>query len=962
MEANSLIDRVTAGWRRIWHYSSAALPLPPIMESDPAKLILRSRIVDPFLLRDSYGTDDLETFRQLYFSRPWQERPRLSWYFDPQYYFDRNSNVANSGIDPFYHFIRWGATERRSPHPLINLDWLFRDFPQSAIQDNPANFLGILLEDLNVSPHPYMDLDYCRQAGTWKEPTDEPFMKRLLQATPSDTLDINPFFNVDWYRSRYRDVPAHSLQALIHFTIKGDFDHRFPSDRFDPDWYLQQYPDVQCSGIPPLFHFLAHGQQEGRLPMPNRSIVNKFDFERERHSKKIELITPPEIRGEPPTVSHPDGADEPDGYARLTAQLVQLNQRTLDSFVERDVLPVHLDGTVRSGIDLRFELPEQPKVSIIIPCYNELPYTLECLHSLAATSLKTSYEVIIADDASPDPNTADLAAIPGVRYLRQEANSGFLKNMNSAFASVRGEYIFLLNNDAQLVGDSLDILTAVLDSHPDVGAAGPKILFPNGRLQEAGCTIEPDGSTSMVGLFDDPDAPQYNYSRDVPYCSAAALLVRKGAVGEILFGEDFAPAYCEDVDLCLRIAANGYRVIYEPAACVVHHLSVSTAKAHQFAKVRQVRVNQQQLMSKWATSLAEMHRVRVLAFYLPQFHPIAENDLWWGKGFTEWRNVAEARPCFHGHYQPHTPADLGFYDLRMIETFAQQALLAQRYGVDGFCMYYYNFAGRRILERPLNNLLDHPEISFPFCICWANENWSRRWDGGDEDILMPQTYDRRLFETLVEDLKRLITDPRYIKVNGKPLFVVYRPALIPGCKQFIEELKRRLRYEVAMDLHSVYVESMELATSQMSPNELGFDGAIEFPPQGIAVSSTDNPALYKSTWQGKRYDYESTVLSAVRRSSAPFIRYPGVFPSWDNTPRQPNFGTVLDNSSPAAFQLYVEAKLDHLNKYLMGDNRLLFVNAWNEWAEGAHLEPDRQFGHQWLEALRAARINCRCHP
>jgi hypothetical protein len=494
------------------------------------------------------------------------------------------------------------------------------------------------------------------------------------------------------------------------------------------------------------------------------------------------------------------------------------------------------------------------------------------------------------------------------------------------------------------------LVSALAD--PTIGAVGPKILFPNGRLQEAGCSINLDATANMIGVFQNPNEPCFLYSRDVEYISGAALMVKREVVGDNLFDESLAPAYCEDLDLCLRIRKSGHRVRYISDAEVVHHLSVSMSDHSK--KMANIVKNQSKILNKWADTIADSNKVRVISFYLPQFHPIKENDFWWGSGFTEWTNVSKAEPSYAGHYQPHLPADLGFYDLRVREVVVKQAELIRRYGLGGTCIYYYNFGGERFLGRPLDIILENRDIDLPFCLCWANENWSKRWDGGTRDLLLGQSYDEKTLSALAKDVTNSALDPRYIRVGGKPVFLIYRPLLLPDPSAVVGLIREVGRREGGLDFHMVFVESLESLEVGASPLSFGFDASVEFPPHGIAVPSTDEPEIFKVGWRGNRFDYEKTVVNAVHRKSVPWPRYPGTFPSWDNTARQPLAGTSFDGCSPEAFQRYAEEQIRKARNLFCDDSRLVFLNAWNEWAEGAHLEPDRAYGHRWLEAIRNA--------
>jgi GT2 family glycosyltransferase len=565
--------------------------------------------------------------------------------------------------------------------------------------------------------------------------------------------------------------------------------------------------------------------------------------------------------------------------------------------------------------------------------------------------------VFLLDDASSDPRVAEFADIPGLIVVRHVQNLHFLRSCNVGFERTTAPFVLLLNNDTQVCDFALDHLIDAMTKDASVGASAPMLLYPNGRLQEAGCFLKSNGDSELIGVGEDPDDPRYNYARPIDYGSGACLMLRREALDGALFDEQFAPAYCEDADLCLRFRSNGWRIVYEPRARVIHHLSVSTARNSVRRREQMVRKNQQKLLEKWQDTLTTENRVRILAFYLPQFHPVPQNNVWWGKGFTEWTNTTRALPSFSGHYQPHLPADLGFYDLRLVDVLGEQQKLARRYGIEGFIVYYYNFNGARILEQPMENLLGRPDIDFRFALCWANENWTRHWDGGQRAALLTQQYSDETLDGVIEDFVRFGRDPRAIRVSGKLLALIYRPLLIPEVTSFAERMRTRFREEGCGEIHLVYVESMEMLAQNISPAGIGFDASVEFPPQGIAERYDRAVEITKVGWQGKLYDYSGTVKNSVMRPRPGYKRYAGVTPSWDNTPRQPLSATTLVGAQPESFQLYLEFKIDETVMFNVSDERLLFINAWNEWAEGAHLEPDRGYGHRWLGSVRNALLS-----
>ena len=347
--------------------------------------------------------------------------------------------------------------------------------------------------------------------------------------------------------------------------------------------------------------------------------------------------------------------------------------------------------------------------------------------------------------------------------------------------------------------------------------------------------------------------------------------------------------------------------------------------------------------------------VKPIAFYLPQFHPVRENSEWWGEGFTEWTNVARARPNFDGHYQPHIPKHLGFYDLRLPEVMQRQTDMAREFGVHGFCFYHYWFSGRRILELPVNNFLAS-NIDFPFCVCWANENWNRRWDGLDQEILLAQEYSTDNDLRFIHDLLPLLKDPRYIRVGGKPVLLVYRTGDLPDPKATAELWRKEAMKAGLPGLHLVSV--LSLWTPLADPKSYGFDALVEFPPHGFGFPVDRRPVrINENSKDHLYYDYNKAVDTSLRRGVAPFPVYRGVMPSWDNTARKQDNGLTFLNSSPEAYRAWLAQLVVHTCRHVPEDRRFIFINAWNEWAEGAHLEPDLKHDLAYLKATRQALVD-----
>jgi len=364
--------------------------------------------------------------------------------------------------------------------------------------------------------------------------------------------------------------------------------------------------------------------------------------------------------------------------------------------------------------------------------------------------------------------------------------------------------------------------------------------------------------------------------------------------------------------------------------------------------------------------------VRPIALYLPQYHPIPENDSWWGEGFTEWTNVSKARPRFSRHFQPHVPADLGFYDLRLPEARQAQADLAREYGIYGFCYYSYWFNGKRLLSRPFDETLASGQPDFPFCLCWANENWTRIWDGLDKDILMEQSYSEEDDRQHIRWLANAFRDKRYIKVGERPLFLVYRARSIPDPVKTTSIWRDEARKLGFRELYLCRVESF--AEEHECPACLGFDASVEFQPDWSSFPTLTMPLRRGRMWQyltrwglsseayqqNDVYSYKRVAELMRRRDLPPYKRFPCVTPGWDNSSRRKRGAIILKGSTPKLYRRWLEATLARFEPYGPGEN-LMFINAWNEWGEGSHLEPDKRWGRAYLEATRSALRNVMGH-
>ena len=340
---------------------------------------------------------------------------------------------------------------------------------------------------------------------------------------------------------------------------------------------------------------------------------------------------------------------------------------------------------------------------------------------------------------------------------------------------------------------------------------------------------------------------------------------------------------------------------------------------------------------------------RALAFYLPQFHPIPENDEWWGEGFTEWTNVTRARPLFPGHYQPHVPGELGYYDLRVPEVREAQAALAAAHGISGFVYYHYWFHGKQLLQRPFDEVLASGSPDFPFALCWANEEWTRNWDAQTGQVLMAQEFSDADDLAHIRWLATAFADDRYIKIDGRPLMLIYRPGQLPDPKRTAGIWRAEAQRLGFPDLYLCWVESRGQPTG--GPEAFGLDATVAFMPRtGERIFTPLEGAR-----EHRILDYKSAFEAELERPPAPWKRFPSVMVGWDNTPRRQHGATIYAGATPEMYERWLRSVVDSVSDVRPEEN-YLFILAWNEWAEGNHLEPDQHYGRAFLEATRAVLL------
>lgn len=345
----------------------------------------------------------------------------------------------------------------------------------------------------------------------------------------------------------------------------------------------------------------------------------------------------------------------------------------------------------------------------------------------------------------------------------------------------------------------------------------------------------------------------------------------------------------------------------------------------------------------------------IIAFYLPQFYHFKENNEWWGKGFTEWTNTSKGTPRFESHYQPRIPRDLGFYNLKEVDPIKNQIELAKQSGIHGFCFYYYWFNGKRLLDVPLDNFVSIENNDFPFCIMYANENWTRTWDGLNSNVLMKQDYLEKDDDLFVKDICSYISKKNYIRINGKPLFIIYRPGIITDSKKRIAKWKTECQEILGEEVLFYMVQGF----GDNNPMKYELDGALEFPPHKL-VQQINNVnqklKIYDPNFEGHYFNYDDLIKASIEDKpvQSEFDLIKTIVPSWDNEARKPGKGMGFIGSTPEKYENWLNQVIQISNSESSQEKPLIFVNAWNEWAEAAYLEPDLHYGSAYLNATKRA--------
>ena len=818
--------------------------------------------------------------------------------FDCAWYLEQYPDVASAGVDPLQHYLEFGARAGRDPHPLFDSSWYLEQNPALGSDVNPLRHYLECGALEGRDPHPLFDSSwYMRQDPPLKAGEVNPLQHYVLQGA-DEGRSPHPFFDCAWYLGQYPDVAG--LNPLAHY-VRWGCHGRSPHPLFDCAWYLEQYPDVASAGVDPLQHYLEFGARAGRDPHPlfdsswylEQNPALGSDVNPLRHYLECGAL-----EGRDP---HPLFSTS--WYLAQNPEVAGLNP--LEHYVRWGC---HHGRSPHPLFDCAWYLEQYPDVA-----------------SAGVDPLQHYLEFGARAGRDPSP------LFDSSWYLEQKPALGSDVNPLRHYLECGA----LQGRDPHPLFDT----KWYLSQKPDLPKVG---LTPLEHYVSYG---------AREGRSPDPEFDSQFYIKNHPESVIGNMtpLAHYLTVGWRL-GHRPNPRF--DPQFYLRTYPDVAAANIEPFTHFVLQGRTegrkTTEETISFEAYRPAFDIPREPTVSADPSLVPT--VKAIAFYLPQFHPIPENDRWWGEGFTEWNNVRAGRPNFPGHYQPHIPTGLGYYDLRETQVLQKQTELAKAYGIYGFCFYYYWFGGKVLLDLPIRRMLKSGKPDFPFCICWANENWTRRWDGLEDDVLIAQSHSPEDDVNFIRRVENVLLQKNYIRVRGKPLLLVYRPSLFPDSHETTERWRDYFRRKGHGELHLVMVRSFH---DQTAPEVYGFDAAVQFPPHFPPATITSLIAGKDEKFKGTIYDYTELRRAALEQlitASSTGKTYAAVMPSWDNTARRGSHAVIWANSSPESYYEWLSATVEQVQKKEESDERLIFINAWNEWAEGCHLEPDEKYGHAWLNA------------
>jgi len=894
-------------------------------------------------------------------------------YFSESYYLQRYTDVAESEIDPFDHFILNGWRERRDPTPTFSVRGFLHAHPE--------------LEEMGFAAF----IEWVKEQELRKDSKSEKNYFLNSYAGKASEL-LSTYFDTSFYLDTYPDVMKSGMHPLQHFMGFGWIERRDPAATFSTAAYLDARPDLRLAGGNPFVDFLLRREFEEGAPQAFVAATSfqTGDSPQDAVKGEVKRISPNGILG---WAWDPNRPEE-----RLTVEAVVGNEVIATAKAELFDAAL-VESGVGDGVhafEIRFDPPlaldgALPQVRMsgaggrTLPGPSVWSAPIVEWRRRSAPSASTAQVFIDWFNARGvwgwawHPDIPDAAvfieAVRDGKVIASAVATEFRVDLRDAGKGT-GYYGFRLTFDAseqdhrpirlRVPGGAEFPLVmpssgAVGGAKSSSGASFEGSVDYLNRRQAIGwvwCPSNPDATLAVEAILDGEVI-----GRGVADVMREDLLKWGKGTGRCGFKITFDKMVLGDVSPTFRVIPAIDEVLGStplPALTAAERaLQPSPGIEHFFAEHARFTAPSPDFEESDPSILGQLDasavpaKPLVFAYYLPQFHTIPENDHFWGKGFTEWRQLGRAVPRFPGHYQPRIPRDLGFYDLTHSEVLARQAEMAKAAGVGAFCYYYYWFNARRVLERPLEAHLNS-SVDMPFMIMWANENWTRTWDGSESSILLRQDYLDENEDALLADIARHFADPRYVRLNGRPLFFLYNPKHVPEAAATLARWREKFRANHAVDPLIFMAQTF----AELDPTPYGLDGAIEFPPHKLSqtLPGRATPDAYSQDFKGRVIAYEDFATVSLSEEAPDYPLIKTIVPSWDNDSRRPGRGLTLEGASPAKYQEWLEQLIERAIDNPIEGVPLVAVNAWNEWAEAAYLEPDVHYGAAYLNATARALV------
>lgn len=781
-------------------------------------------------------------------------------------------------------------------------------------------------------------------------------------------------WNERYYLETYQDVHEAGLDPLEHYLSHGWKEGRNPSEAFSTQDYINHYSDVRLTGVSPLEHYIRYGCKEGRaifdisghkyqynvkvkktnklinlirLLIDNPTLISRFIEETKRSGirQTIALVKSKIQRQEGPTAPPEQGLSI---RSRMEYSIFNVVPFNLNPYLHEipaltpKKIAVHLHFFYEDMGDICVEYLKNIPIAFDLFISIPLGKNAENVYKFFLLHLTNVNKVIVEHSPNRGRDIAPMIVQFGDRLSSYDYFGHFHTKKSPHREDLNGWFSALMNT---LCGDPKSVaqIFKLLDNDGKLVYASGNQILPGDDGWSENKSIAKD----ILSRFTDLNISDFPY---VEFPQGSMFWAKSDCMYDFLK----LPLKFEDFP----------KEPILPDATLAHALERLILVFNKNYPGRNYRIETPQLSNPPLAYYEEQqdysnsfshNTIKVLAYYLPQFSPNPENDEWHGKGFTEWHKVRAANPLFHGHYQQHIPhADIGYYQLDSHEQMAVQAEQMKKAGVHGMIFYHYWFSGKLILEKPAQMLLKRPEINMPFSFCWANENWTRRWDGNEQEILLGQVYSKEDASAFIKYLIPFFKDDRYIKIDGRPVLFVYRPSSMEHVEEYINIWTAEC---VAQGVGAPYVVAT-LTRGATAPQNYGMDAAVE----RVLQDWTDGavPEINKqkhSYWpiNGSILDYSAVADHYMEKeliNNYPLFR--SLVPTWDNTARYGTEAYALDNFKTSKFQEWLEYLIDYSEQHLPEDRRFVVINAWNEWAEGAHLEPDTRFGYGYLNSVGRA--------